>query len=127
MPASPTADKPECPHTSATFADSLFNPRIPDAQDALNRAHQILDFLISTRSDAEADCHPGETWVLDVIADAINQARFFLNPAPVVDPETIEAAAQKERIDRAVAESITIHAMKAAIAAHEARQAGGGV
>ena len=81
MPYPPTADKPECPHTSATFADSSLHSRILDASDALNRAHQMLDFLISTRSDAEADCHPGETWVLDAIADGIREAKQLLDPA----------------------------------------------
>ena len=99
---------------------------ILDAGDCLNRAKEILEYVIDMRS-CTSDDEPGLGWILAEVQTGISDAMALLNSAhshkaqPVIsDPEQAEQA----RVDRLVAESIAINTMKAAIATHEARLGG---
>ena len=57
-----------------------------DVSDRLNRAKAMLDFVIDTRIDADGDSHPGETWILGAISEAIGDAKALLNQKPLPTP-----------------------------------------
>lgn len=96
-----------------------------DASDALNRADCILGYVLSKRAP---DDDQGESWTLGVVEDAINEAKRLIDAAQegLKTPEAdADDDADIKHIDRIIAESMAINTMKAAIAAHEARLAGG--
>lgn len=106
---------------------------LADIQDALYgfRAtpHLLCDLFVAKAKHAEIlngdNARLGMFNQLFGLAMTLEAIAVRLPQLPeAVDPEQAEAAERKERIDRGIAESLAINAMKAAIAAHEARLGG---